>query len=440
MNAHRLYADSQARRRELRRSQRELRHIVRRLAVVAVAAAAAGFSASSASAAIYWANLSTNTIGVADLDGGHVNQSLISGADAPSDLVVEGQHIYWSNATGGCAEYGSCDGTIAVANLNGTDVNEDLIPAVTPYGLTADSQYIYWSNSGSTTIGRANLAGSDVNQDFITGLNGPNGVVVNGQNIYWASTGSDSIGEANINGTDVNPKFITGTNGPEGMAIDGQYIYWANHNGGSIGRATLAGTDVNEDFIPDAGAWPTRVAVDAQNIYWTTWAQNAVPTDGTIGVANINGTDVNNDLISSPSSPVGVWVTAGPAPTSGSGTKTSTTCGRRAETIGVAGPTANVFHTYFDETVSGSSCGAADYVISGEQLYPAGGCAATYLAESRKSDWYQWPTGTGAVRGHFRLVARFWARNHQKHGICTYLVNRATRQTYAHASRWWNNS
>lgn len=440
MSTHVLFASSRAGRIEKEGVERRLWRGLRWLAVAAVAGAAYGPAASAANAAIYWANVSTNTIGVADLDGSHVNQSLISGANAPSDLVVEGQHLYWSNANGGCAEYGSCDGTIAVANLNGTDVNEHLIPAITPYGLTADSQYLYWSNSGSTTIGRAALNGTDVNQDFITGLSGPNGVVVNGQNIYWANTGTNSIGEANINGTDANPRFITGADAPEGMAIDGRYIYWVNHNGASIGRATLAGTDVVQNFIPNAGAWPTRVAVDSQHIFWTTWTQNAVPSDGTIGEANLDGSEVNNNLISSPDTPVGVWATAGSAPTPGSARTTSTACGRHGESIRVSGPTANVFHTYFDETVSGSSCGAADYVISGEQLYPAGGCAATYLAEARKSDWYQWPTGTGGVRGRFSLVAHFWARNHQEHGICTYLVSRATRETYGHASRWWNNS
>ena len=45
-------------------------------------------------------------------------------------------------------------------------------------------------------------------------------------------------------------------------------------------------------------------------------------------------------------------------------------------TIAITGPTANVFHHDFNETVSGNATGNANYVISGEQLYPSGGAPA----------------------------------------------------------------
>jgi virginiamycin B lyase len=401
-------------------------------------AAACGSVAGAADAAIYWANASGNTIGEANLDGTGVNQSFITGADGPSDVVVYGQHIYWANATGGCTEFGSCAGTIGEANLDGTDVEENFIPADTPYGLAVNGQYIYWSNFGTNTVGRANLDGSDVDQNFITGAHGPDGVVVDSQYIYWSNSGSNTIGEANLDGTAVNQSFITGapSSGPEGMAIDSQYIYWTNSGVGTIGRASLDGTAVNERFITDVGNFPTRVAVDSQHIYWTTWTVEAVPSTGTIGEANLDGTDVNNNFIYSANSPVGVAVTAGTISTGA-----TTECrGPNANKIGISGPTQNVYHRHFSETVTGTACGGANYLISGEQLYPAGGCASTYVKESRKADWYQWPTGTGAVNARFERVARFYARNHNRHGICSYLINRGTRGTYAHASRWWNNS
>jgi virginiamycin B lyase len=281
------------------------------LVVGLAVAAACGSVASAADAQIYWANISANTIGEANLDGTAVNQSFITGANGPSDVVVYGQHIYWANATGGCAEFGSCAGTIAVANLDGTHVNESFIPADTPYGLAVDGRYIYWSNFGTNTIGRANLDGTGVNQSFITGAHAPDGVVVDGQNIYWSNNGNNTIGEANLDGTAVNQSFITGAVGPEGMAIDSQYIYWANHGDSTIGRASLAGAAVNERFIAGAGNFPTRVAVDGQHVYWTTWTVDAVPSTGTIGEANLDGTNVNDNFIYSADSPVGVAVTAG---------------------------------------------------------------------------------------------------------------------------------
>jgi uncharacterized protein YjbI with pentapeptide repeats len=268
---------------------------------------------------IYWANASANTIGEADLDGTDVDQSFISGASGPSDVLVHGQYLYWGNATA-CTEDGSCNGTIGRADLNGTHVNEDFIPAGTPYGLAVNGQYIYWGGFGAGTIGRADLNGTDVDPKFITGLNGPDGVVVDSQKIYWANNGTNSIGEANLNGTDVDQGFISGAKGPEGMAIDIQYIYWTNVSAASIGRADLNGTDVNESFITGAGNYPTRVAVWSDDIYWTAWTNLAVPSTGTIGEADLDGTDVKKDLIYSANSPVGVAVSPGPASVPGSAT------------------------------------------------------------------------------------------------------------------------
>jgi len=273
---------------------------------------ASASSASSASSGhIYWANISSNSIGEANLDGTGVNQSFITGANGPSDIVVFGQHLYWANATGGCTESGSCNGSIGEANLDGTGLNENFIPTNTAYGLAIDGQYIYWSNFGTGTIGRANLDGSGVDQSFITGASSPDGVVVDGQNIYWSNNGANTIGEANLDGTGVNQKFIAAPNGPEGMAIDSQYVYWVNHGNGTIGRANLDGTGVDQSFITGAGNFPTRVTVDSQHVYWTTWTMNSVPSPGTIGEANIDGSGVNNNFISSADSPVGVAVSSG---------------------------------------------------------------------------------------------------------------------------------
>jgi hypothetical protein len=119
---------------------------------------------------------------------------------------------------------------------------------------------------------------------------------------------------------------------------------------------------------------------------------------------------------------------------------------KRKNKLVITGPTANLFQTFFSETVSGYATGPANYVISGEQLNPAGGCASTFVAELHKPDFGLWgrsrnrPGGTRPVHGSFSTVARFWARNHSEHGICSYLINSKTRRTYAYASRWWNNS
>jgi hypothetical protein len=112
----------------------------------------------------------------------------------------------------------------------------------------------------------------------------------------------------------------------------------------------------------------------------------------------------------------------------------------RTNRLGVRGPTANASDVFFSETVFGCATGRANYVISGDQHSRAGGCASTYRAEMTRGEFARWPTGTGRVRDSFSLVAKFYSQNPGTHGICSYLVNRTTKQTYAHAGRFWTNS
>ncbi len=66
---------------------------------------------------VYWANLGTNTIGRANLDGSSPNPSFITGASNPSGVAVDSGHIYWAN---------NGANTIGRASLDGTGVNREL--------------------------------------------------------------------------------------------------------------------------------------------------------------------------------------------------------------------------------------------------------------------------------------------------------------------------
>lgn len=122
----------------------------------------------------------------------------------------------------------------------------------------------------------------------------------------------------------------------------------------------------------------------------------------------------------------------------GSGTTTGGGTGGTAR-IQVHGPRHIAYQHSFNQVITGVAGGSADYVQSGEQLGWAR-CATTLAAEQARSGFTPWPSGTGAVHGSFRLVARFYARNKLRHAICAYLINEATKATYAHAANYWSNS
>jgi hypothetical protein len=232
--------------------------------------------------------------------------------------------------------YWQDDAGIARANLDGTNMVAQLVPLNGSgiCGMTADRNYVYWTNhrAGSAgTVGRARHDGTGVDNSFITMVSWPPGasynpqcVAVDGAHVYWTAFlsqdpgGPGVVGRANLDGTNVQESFISGIgNTGCGLAVDGGHIYWASADGSGIGRANLDGTGVNRNLVRGAGC---GVVVDGSHIYWGAGSG--------IGRANLDGTGVNRDFITSsmrfsvplPCADDGTylyWADAGGAPASG---------------------------------------------------------------------------------------------------------------------------
>jgi hypothetical protein len=211
---------------------------------------------------VYWQS-TTDDVGRANLDGtGREMRFIRAGDNGVCDLVVDANHLYWSNWT-------SDGSAIARANLDGTGVSLEFISTPASYcsELAVDDAHLYWTTieaGGSGTIARANLDGSGVDQGFMAFAEAPCGIAVDASRVYWTHY-SGTIASANLDGTGASQYFVGGR--PCEVAVDGAHIYWVNDApgfyGGSIGRANLDGTAANRHFIPDPGEAPWDVAVDA---------------------------------------------------------------------------------------------------------------------------------------------------------------------------------
>ncbi len=102
------------------------------------------------------------------------------------------------------------------------------------------------------------------------------------------------------------------------------------------------------------------------------------------------------------------------------------------------GPHANVEGTPFQYTASGRTGGSANYIVAWEAPYSPT-CASKYTAESKRSGIFKFASQTVAKNKHFSVVIHFFAQNLLKHRLCTYVINKSSHATFAHAEASWQN-
>ena len=115
------------------------------------------------------------------------------------------------------------------------------------------------------------------------------------------------------------------------------------------------------------------------------------------------------------------------------------------DSMTVSGPATNTMGSDFNYVISGAASGPANRVVAWEQYNKANGCAPTFAGESvralfQPSSVYGLTVWTNqAVAGTYSVTARFGAAHLGVHGVCAYLINFSTGQTYAHGGAFWTN-
>jgi hypothetical protein len=107
-------------------------------------------------------------------------------------------------------------------------------------------------------LGAAVGVAAVVSAVVLTGVPAGATVAANPVFIYWSNSGGSTIGRARLDGTGVEPRWITGLNAPCGVAVGASHIYWADMDGTTVGRANLDGTHVSRSFIKRVDSTPRR--------------------------------------------------------------------------------------------------------------------------------------------------------------------------------------
>lgn len=241
---------------------------------------------------IYWADVVTNKIERANLDGSEREVIVYTGPDwgGPRGLALDtiSGKVHWTDWT---------NHKIRRANLDGSGI-EDLISSYgTDISLDLINNKMYWIDyQGRMNISRANLDGSGMEvllESGVDALYSPFGLAldVSRGHMYWSELDEGSIKRANLDGSGITG-IISGLNMPENIVIDSirQHIYWVDQTLGSIWRANLDGSGMGRFIYLGWDSNPADLAIDVVGgkIYW----MDAI-TDK-IQCANLDGTGVED--------------------------------------------------------------------------------------------------------------------------------------------------
>jgi len=203
--------------------------------------------------------------------------------DFAFDITVDETHVYWttygptSNDEGDAVKRGAkSGGDIHVFASYGDGGSA-------PWGIALDDTYVYWTESSDNKVWRAPKDGDTketVASSCCTEVWGPTGIAVDGNYVYWAN-GASVVGKPKSGGAAETLAEFGMYTRPVDLTIDNTHVYWTIDAGGPFAGAICRWSKANRDsecfrFGDTSDDTATRIAVDAEHVYWTERSTNKV--------------------------------------------------------------------------------------------------------------------------------------------------------------------
>lgn len=131
-----------------------------------------------------------------------------------------------------------------------------------PISLAVDSSNVYWSETRA--IKKVSIHGGAVTT-LASGLNSTFDIAVDGSQVYWAEYYGSSIKKIGLNGGTVTTLASTMTN-VSALALTDSSVVWPDAGIRMIGKNGGSTTEIVSPLLCQG---EYKVAVDADNVYWT---------------------------------------------------------------------------------------------------------------------------------------------------------------------------
>jgi hypothetical protein len=204
---------------------------------------------------------------------------------APGLALCAGQCIDLTSDPLNCGSCGHSCGTMT-CTMGGCDsivLSTEFVP---PGRLTIDSSNVYWTN-GDGSIKSVPIAGG-ATATLESGAGAGMGIGVDTQNVYAVS--QDGIISAPLSGTMAITVLATAQLQPYALAVDANNVYWSTVGSGAGNGTIMACAKAGCSQMPTTLAsgmhvqYPYGLVVAGGNVYWTSFnfggEINVVPTTG----------------------------------------------------------------------------------------------------------------------------------------------------------------
>jgi len=220
-------------------------------------------------------NVTTVTITVILSNSSSGAATLATGLSNPNDIATDGAYVYWTD---------SGSSSVKKVSVNGGAVTTLFSGIYNTSGVALDDSYVYFGYSGD--VKKVPKSGGSVITLASTSY-AVSHLAVDSANVYWTSYGDGSVKKVPVNGGAVTI-IATGSNSPSGITLADNKVYWTElSNPGAIKYVGVGGGSVGT--LASNSNTP-GIATDGTNIYWT---ENVFINSGKVSKTSIYGGTVN---------------------------------------------------------------------------------------------------------------------------------------------------
>jgi hypothetical protein len=151
---------------------------------------------------------------------------------------------------------------------------QTLATSPSPYGITIDTTYAYWTDIANGSVMKVPLCGGQVTT-LATGQAQPTAIHIQDPVLYWTDHPAGLVLREPAVGGPLSQ--VADEDYPLRIAVTSTDIYWTAYDttaGGRVMKATLAGSGATT--LAAVPGEPFDIALDANSVYWTDPARGMV--------------------------------------------------------------------------------------------------------------------------------------------------------------------